>query len=96
MQTPIKACEGGLSDDLQAVLTRNREREQWAVHTCQVCGASVGVVQVGGKWVTEQHWPTVKYPPRDPGTNRYDRSTGIHVRAIPARSPLPVNSMVAS
>lgn len=66
MPTPLKPCDGQFSDDLQAVLTRNRNREQWAVHTCQRCGVSVGAVQVNGKWVPEQHWPSVKYPSHIP------------------------------
>jgi hypothetical protein len=60
MPTPVKPCSGQFSDDLQQILTRNDEREQWAVHTCQICGALVGAVQVHGKWVPEQHWPSVK------------------------------------
>lgn len=73
MHTTVKPCEGQFSDDLQEVLTRNREREQWAVHTCQLCGAAVGAQQVHGKWVPEQHWPSVTYPRRTPVVNRYDR-----------------------
>jgi hypothetical protein len=65
MPIPVKPCDGQFSADLQVVLTQNRNREQWAVHTCQVCGASVGAVEVHGKWVPEQHWPSVTYPPRN-------------------------------
>lgn len=64
MPIPVKPCNGQFSDELQAVLTRNRNREQWAVHTCQVCGASVDASLVRGNWVPEQHWPSVTYPPR--------------------------------
>ena len=67
MPTPVKPCEGGFTEDLQAALSRNRNREQWAVHTCQVCGAAVGAIEVHGKWVPEQHWPSVTYPPRNAG-----------------------------
>jgi hypothetical protein len=49
---------------LHDVLTKNRDRDQWAIHTCEVCGLAVGAVQVQGKWVPEQHWPTVKYQAR--------------------------------
>ena len=66
MQIQAKHCEGRFSDDLQGVLAQNRERAQWAVHHCEVCGAGVGAVQVQGKWVPEEHWPTVKYAPREP------------------------------
>ena len=74
MPIPVKPCDGRFNDDLQAVLTRNREREQWSVHTCQLCGALVGAVQVGGKWVPEQHWPSVTYPPRNAVARRDDHS----------------------
>lgn len=86
MPIPIKPCDGHLSDDLQAILTRNREREQWALHTCQLCGASVGVVQMHGKWVPEQHWPSVTYPPRVPATKRYDRSAARREEPVPVQS----------
>ena len=74
MPVPVKPCEGRFSDDLQELLTRNRAREQWALHACQVCGTLAGAVQVQGKWVPEQHWPTVTYPSRVTVKNRYDRS----------------------
>lgn len=86
MSTPVKPCEGRFNDDLQEVLTRNRDREQWAVHPCQVCGAAVGAVQVHGKWVPEQHWPSVTYPPRNPVVRRYDRSGAPHDDMSPIRS----------
>jgi hypothetical protein len=86
MPTLVKPCEGRFSDDLQEVLTRNRNREQWAVHTCENCGASVGAVQVHGKWVPEEHWPSVTYPPRNPVAKRYDRSAAPDEDAVPARS----------
>lgn len=84
MPTPVKPCEGRFSDDLQAVLTRNRNREQWAVHTCQICGASVGAVEVHGKWVPEQHWPSVTYPSRNAVPARYDRSAAPQEDTVPA------------
>ncbi len=58
---PAKPCEGRLSDDAQAALTGNRNREQFAVQTCEVCGVRVRAIQNCGKWVPEQHWPSVKY-----------------------------------
>jgi hypothetical protein len=60
MPTPVKPCDGHFSEELQAVLTRNRNREQWGVYPCELCGALVGAAQVHGKWVPEQHWPSVK------------------------------------
>jgi hypothetical protein len=77
MPTPLKPCDGRFSDDLNEVLTRNRGREQWALHTCAVCGASVGAVQVQVQWVPEQHWPSVKYPPRETTTKGRDRATAM-------------------
>ena len=62
MKGPVRPCEGRFSDELQIVLQRNIDRAQWANHTCEVCGLAVGATQVGGKWVPEQHWPSVKYP----------------------------------
>ena len=65
MSIPAKPCEGRLSDEMQVVLSRNVDRAQWANHKCEVCGALVGVVLVQGKWVPEQHWPSVKYSARN-------------------------------
>jgi hypothetical protein len=65
MPIPAKPCEGRFSDEVQAVLSRNRDRVQWANHTCEVCGAAVGATQNRGKWVPEQHWPSVKYHSRN-------------------------------
>lgn len=61
MKGPVKPCEGRFSDELQLTLTRNKDRSQWALHPCEVCGLMVGARQDRGKWVPEQHWPTVKY-----------------------------------
>jgi hypothetical protein len=87
MPIPVKPCDGSLSDDLQAVLTRNREREQWALHTCQACGAAVGVVQVHGKWVPEQHWPSVTYASRHAAAKSSDRTAKPH-QEVPDPSPV--------
>jgi hypothetical protein len=84
MPLSVKPCDGRFNDDLQEVLTRNRNREQWAVHTCELCGASVGAVQVQGKWIPEQHWPSVTYPPRSAVVNRYNRSAAPSEEAVPA------------
>ena len=75
---PLKPCEGQFSDDLQQILSLNRQREQWGVHTCQLCGASIGAVQVQGKWVPEQHWPSVKYPAR----NAVDKKQSVAAKSI--------------
>jgi hypothetical protein len=44
------------------------------LHTCQVCGAAVGAIQAHGKWVPEQHWPSVTYPARTTVSARYVRT----------------------
>ena len=86
MSIPVKPCEGRFSDDLLELLSKNRNREQWGIHKCEVCGASVGAQQVHGRWVPEQHWPSVIYPPRSPVAKRYDRhSTVQHEEAVAAR-----------
>jgi hypothetical protein len=65
MPIPAKPCEGRFSDEVQEVLSRNRDRAQWANYTCEVCGAAVGATQNRGKWIPEQHWPSVKYHSRN-------------------------------
>lgn len=59
----LKPCAGRLADELQQILTRNRDRAQWASYACEVCGTVVGAVMAGGKWIPEPHWPSVKYLP---------------------------------
>lgn len=86
MPIPAKPCDGRFNDDLQEVLTRNRNREQWAVHTCEVCGAPVGAVEVHGKWVPEQHWPSVTYPVRNAAAAKHDRSPAAQEDEVPASS----------
>ena len=86
MPTPVKPCEGQFSNELQEVLTKNRNREQWATHPCELCGALVGAVQAHGKWVPEQHWHSVTYPPRTPVTKGYDRSAPPRQVADPVLS----------
>jgi len=65
MSIPAKACEGRFSNEVLEALTKNRDRAQWANHQCEVCGVVVGATLDKGKWVPEQHWPSVKYPPRN-------------------------------
>jgi len=65
MSIPAKACEGRFSDEVLGLLNNNRDRAQWANHRCEVCGAVVGATLDKGKWVPEQHWPSVKYPARN-------------------------------
>jgi len=96
MPGPLKPCDGRFSDDLQEVLTRNRNREQWAIHTCQVCGAAVGAQVVHGKWVPEQHWPTMKYPPRNAPTARHERSARPNEGAVSSLSAATMGDGVIS
>jgi hypothetical protein len=65
MPIPAKPCEGRFSEEVLLVLSRNRDRDQWANHRCEVCGLEVGAKMEKGKWVPEQHWPSVKYQPRN-------------------------------
>ncbi len=64
MPIPAKPCEGRFNDEVLELLNKNKDRAQWANHTCEVCGKAVGATQDRGKWVPEQHWPSVKYHPR--------------------------------
>ena len=73
MPGPAKPCQGRFSDEVLAVLNQNRDRAQWANYPCQVCGLMVGAQRDGGKWVPEQHWPSVNYYPRDGGTAGHSR-----------------------
>ena len=86
MPIPAKPCGGFFRDELQTVLTQNRDRAQWATYSCEVCGVSVGAVQVQGKWVPEQHWPSVKYPPRNAVDKGCNRSVARDENAILAGS----------
>ena len=74
MPIAVKPCEGRFSDELQVVLTRNRDRDQWANHACEICGVTVGAKIDKGRWVPEQHWPSVKYQPRN-GNEKKQRAT---------------------
>ena len=85
MHLLAKACEGRFNDEVQELLSKNRDRAQWANHTCEVCGVSVGAVRDKGKWVPEQHWPSVKYPPRNTGTQKKGSS---RERTAPEESPV--------
>jgi len=75
MSIPAKACEGRFSDEVLGLLNNNRDRAQWANYNCEVCGVMVGATLEKGKWVPEQHWPSVKYPARNEkkGSSRHSR-----------------------
>jgi hypothetical protein len=72
MPIPAKACEGRFSDEVLELLNRNRDRDQWANHPCEICGVAVGAKQDKGRWVPEQHWPSVKYTPRRVAAKKRD------------------------
>ena len=86
MPIPAKPCEGRFSEEVQAVLKSNRDRAQWANHTCEVCGLSVGAAQVQGKWVPEQHWPSVKYQPRNGADKKRNTPVAADDSAVLAES----------
>jgi hypothetical protein len=65
MPIPAKPCGGRFSDEVELILSQSRDRVRWANHTCEVCGVAVGATQDRGKWVPEQHWPSVKYHSRN-------------------------------
>lgn len=83
MPIPVKACEGRFSEEVVSVLGNSRDRSHWGTYTCEVCGATVGAVQDKGKWIPEQHWPSVKYPPRVKGNKTFEYS---RFREAPAPS----------
>jgi hypothetical protein len=65
MPIPSKPCNGELSQETQQVLRKNRSRAQWDTYRCDGCGRKVGVQEVGGQWIPEQHWPSIVYLPRN-------------------------------
>lgn len=64
MATPAKACNGQFSAETIQSLIDNTGRAQWLSQRCEVCGQQVGAQLVAGKWVPEQHWPSIQYPAR--------------------------------
>jgi hypothetical protein len=80
MPSPAKPCEGRFSEEVLAVLKTNKDRAQWANHTCEVCGLAVGAALVQGKWVPEQHWPSVKYQPRN-GAEKKRENSAVEILA---------------
>jgi hypothetical protein len=84
MPITVKPCEGSFSEEVQSALANARDRTQWAIHTCHVCGASVGAIHDRGKWVPEQHWPSVKYPARKAKGNHEHSRFHVDPDHIPA------------
>jgi len=81
MPFPAKPCGGRFSDELQAVLTRNSDRAQWANHRCEACGLEIGAVMEKGRWVPEQHWPTVKHTARIKGAKKTKKTASESLSA---------------
>jgi hypothetical protein len=66
-----KPCKGKLSEQAQLLLRSGQDRADWGLYPCDICGQSVGVVEVNGVWTLERHWPSVTYSPRKPSVSRY-------------------------
>ncbi len=59
-----KPCTGQFSEETIALLSANTGREQWLPHPCALCGQQIGARIEKGKWLPEQHWPSVQYKAR--------------------------------
>ena len=91
MPKPSKPCEGKLSELTLTLLGKNRDRSRWGTHACQVCGQTVGVLQVNGYWVPERHWPSVIYRTARkgaPGAHKGKRAAPIPKGSIPPVLPV--------
>ena len=86
MPIPVKPCEGRFSEEVLSSLGNARDRSHWAVYTCEACGAAVGAVQDKGKWLPEQHWPSVKYPARNVRDKKHEYSRFCEARDLRAES----------
>ena len=64
MPQPVKACAGTLSEQTIAELQHGGSRAQWLTYACELCGQQVGPRLEKGRWVPEQHWPSIQYPVR--------------------------------
>ena len=78
MAIPIKACTGQFSVETIQLLIDNTGRAQWLSQTCVTCGQQVGAQLVAGKWVPEQHWPSIQYPAR---SRRIEKRKGEYAAA---------------
>jgi len=66
-----KPCKGKLSEETQQLLGGGRDRADWGVYPCEICGQNVGVSAANGVWIPERHWPSVVYTPRKTRVGRY-------------------------
>jgi hypothetical protein len=74
MPTPAKPCIGQFSEETLAVLARNTDRAQWHPQPCALCGQDIGARLEKGKWIPEQHWPSVQYKER---TRRIEKRVSV-------------------
>ncbi len=64
MPQPVKACEGRLGEKTIAALQTGDSRAHWLTYACELCGQQVGARLEKGRWVPEQHWPSIQYKAR--------------------------------
>jgi hypothetical protein len=79
MPTPVKPCQGQFSEETIAALESNAGRAQWLSHPCALCGQSAGARLEKGKWIPEQHWPSVQYKQRTPRLPKRSLTQGTTV-----------------
>jgi hypothetical protein len=79
MPIPVKPCEGRLSETTKILLRTGRDRAAWGVHSCEICGQMVGVLEVNGDWIPETHWPSVNYASRKGSTTDRQRAKAAPV-----------------
>ena len=83
MPIPAKPCTGLFNEETVEALIKNNERAQWLPQTCNLCGQTIGARLVSGKWVPDQHWPSVHYVPRAKrGEKRATPKVKVDVPAI--------------
>ncbi len=83
MPTPVKPCQGQFSEETIAALVSNTGRAQWLTHPCALCGQTAGARLEKGKWIPEQHWPSVQYK---------ERSRGVKKRPLGRETPVLTKS----
>ena len=83
MPQPVKACAGTLSEQTIAALLHGGSRAHWLTYACELCGQEVGARLEKGRWVPEQHWPSIQYPVR---TRQVSKRGAPPVAATPNQS----------
>ncbi len=82
MPIPAKPCPGLFSEGTLNALEVNRDRAQWLAHPCALCGQQVGARLEKGKWIPEQHWPSVQYKERSRRNEKRGPRTATTVTSI--------------